>query len=657
MRRNLGFTLIELMVVITILSILGAISYSIFSGARRNANDAKIVGDVNQIAKAYEAKYDPEAETYKALDPLKDFASQTIPQHPTGGFYELTWDQTTSRYFRVCAKLNKYSATSQTGACTNTEVPPGCYCKVNSQGIVPNWAALSPDIGPPSAPLDLAGVSGGSQASLSWKRPLNSGNLVITSYNIYRGTTVGTRTLLVSVPSYNGETESYINTALTNGNTYYYSIRAVNSSGESPDSNEVSVIPLSVPSAPNTLTALSSGSGSITLSWAAPSDNGGNPISGYNVYFPTKLNVSLITGLTYIATGLTNGSAYTFTVKAVNTAGEGQGASVNATPVSLLAGWSKIKPITINSQVALSAYQLEIPVSISLSMKADFSDVRFIDSSQTQILSHWKESSSATNATFWVKVPALTSGSNTIYMVYGNPAAADASNGTSTFIFFDDFNDGVISSAWSNRSASGTFKENLGIFKIERDCTDGCSSGQGVWINSQSITLPSNKFKYISRMLQNCAVGSVDPCSFHAPDISFGNTNVNVKFVQVSSSWGQYAPCPASGIAHDKVVFANCANILQSDWNSEWFRQVVAVDGATGVAQYTRAKTGFPPENLTFTSATFTGDPVTLGNSTTLQFNPGGWWFSHWFELDFVAFANYHSSGPTSVVFGTEANR
>lgn len=144
MKRKSGFTLIELMVVITILSILGAISYSIFSGARRNANDAKMVGDVNQIAKAYEAKYDPETETYKSLEPAKDFASQTLPQHPTGGTYELTWDQANSRYFRVCAKLNKYYTSTQIAYCTDTDTPVGCYCKVNSQGIAPNWASLSP---------------------------------------------------------------------------------------------------------------------------------------------------------------------------------------------------------------------------------------------------------------------------------------------------------------------------------------------------------------------------------------------------------------------------------------------------------------------------------------------------------------------------------
>ncbi len=54
---RLGFTLIELMVVVGILGILMAAGIVAFSGAQRVARDAKRRADVDAIAKAYEQLY------------------------------------------------------------------------------------------------------------------------------------------------------------------------------------------------------------------------------------------------------------------------------------------------------------------------------------------------------------------------------------------------------------------------------------------------------------------------------------------------------------------------------------------------------------------------------------------------------------------------
>jgi hypothetical protein len=73
-------------------------------------------------------------------------------------------------------------------------------------------------------------------------------------------------------------------------------------------------------------------------------------------------------------------------------------------------------------------------------MKPNFDDIRFADADGSTLLSHWRESYTAsTSAIFWVKVPSVPSGAKTIYMYYGNPSATSASNGTATFDFFDDF--------------------------------------------------------------------------------------------------------------------------------------------------------------------------------------------------------------------------
>ncbi len=87
-----------------------------------------------------------------------------------------------------------------------------------------------------------------------------------------------------------------------------------------------------VPTAPQDFTA-TPGSGRVDLSWTAPADTGGSAITGYQVSKDggtSWTNVGLTTAYTF--TGLTNGTEYTFKVRAVNSAGNGAEASAAAMP-------------------------------------------------------------------------------------------------------------------------------------------------------------------------------------------------------------------------------------------------------------------------------------------------------------------------------------
>ncbi len=86
------------------------------------------------------------------------------------------------------------------------------------------------------------------------------------------------------------------------------------------------------PSAPQNFTA-TSGDGQVALSWTAPASDGGAAISHYEVSSDngsTWVTASASTSHTF--TGLTNGTAYTFKVRAVNSVGSGAEASATATP-------------------------------------------------------------------------------------------------------------------------------------------------------------------------------------------------------------------------------------------------------------------------------------------------------------------------------------
>ena len=76
--------------------------------------------------------------------------------------------------------------------------------------------------------------------------------------------------------------------------------------------------------------------------------------------------------------------------------------------------------------------------------KSDGGDIRFRDETG-QSLPFWIESWSANEAVIWCKVPHIPANrTKEIWIVYGNPAAISASDGSATFDFFDDFTESHI---------------------------------------------------------------------------------------------------------------------------------------------------------------------------------------------------------------------
>jgi hypothetical protein len=96
-----------------------------------------------------------------------------------------------------------------------------------------------------------------------------------------------------------------------------------------------------VPTAPTNLVAVA-GDQSASLSWAAPASTGGSAVTGYSIVVtpPAAAAQVVISGTTAQVTPLTNGTAYTFTVAAVNAVGTGPASlpSAAVTPMAAVAG-------------------------------------------------------------------------------------------------------------------------------------------------------------------------------------------------------------------------------------------------------------------------------------------------------------------------------
>ncbi len=102
-----------------------------------------------------------------------------------------------------------------------------------------------------------------------------------------------------------------------------------------------------------------------------------------------------------------------------------------------------------NYQVKITAHYVDgtdsgSDVYLNSNSRTDFGDVRFTDDDGITPLDYWIESEvDSDNAVFWIEVKDdISTAAATILIYYGNAATTTTSNGISTFMFFDDFNDG-----------------------------------------------------------------------------------------------------------------------------------------------------------------------------------------------------------------------
>ncbi|WP_339196070.1 glycosyl hydrolase family 18 protein [Paenibacillus sp. FSL P4-0176] len=197
---------------------------------------------------------------------------------------------------------------------------------------LPTGGTVPPaDTTAPSVPGNArsTGVTANS-VTLAWNA--STDNVGVTGYNVYNGANL--------VTSVNGTTATI--SGLSAGTSYSFTVKAKDAAGNlSAASNAVTVSTTAqpggdtqAPTAPTNLASTAQTTSSITLSWAASTDNVG--VTGYDVYNGAALATS-VTGTTATISGLAADTSYTFTVKAKDAAGNGSAAS-NAVTVKTTAG-------------------------------------------------------------------------------------------------------------------------------------------------------------------------------------------------------------------------------------------------------------------------------------------------------------------------------
>lgn len=411
---------------------------------------------------------------------------------------------------------------------------------------------------PPATPTGLGAIAGNTEIFLNWN---DNGEGDLASYRVYRSLTglVGSFTLLISVT-----TSSYVDTGLTNGTTYWYTVSAVDDAGfQSPQSASVNATPVFVAdtTAPAVPTGLSATAGDtlVDLDW---NDNTETDLVSYGVYQATASGgpyslVTFVADSLYTVTGLTNGTQYWFKVTAKDASGNesAQSASDDATPVAGGGG----DPPAIPTNLQATAGNTQIVLTWNPVTAADFSHYNVYRSTTgatgtysfliTRTVANYTNTGLINGSTYWYKVTSEDTGTNE--SGFSNVASATPTTTSSGDIPALPSPDVVFNSGNPYTAAKVTAEPAGTVFQFT---TTGGNSGGPNYLGATIPNKDNNKYRFDSGT-------KLDGQNNTNLAFAFDNTVTGVQIWDCE--WTNYLGQNSSGVNNTKGA---AAIRLRTDW-------------------------------------------------------------------------------------------
>jgi uncharacterized protein YgiM (DUF1202 family) len=272
-------------------------------------------------------------------NPTQPSAPQSLAVSSRGnGFVTLTWSAPSNTggsgvlidhymvYLDGGSGVSVSAATYSWTGLTNGVSHEFTVIAVNSATAGLPSSITSNAVGTPGAPTIGTNVAGYQQIAITWAPSTTTGGNAIQSYKVYIKVATDDDSTATEVTGITDTTYTFTQHASADLTNQEYEMWVISYNGYSYSaaSTHVTSTPYEAPSAP-TLTAVanSPANGSASLSWTAPTDNGGQALTYYKiVYTPTggspnsPIIVSAAT-LAQVISGLSTAS-YNFTISATN---------------------------------------------------------------------------------------------------------------------------------------------------------------------------------------------------------------------------------------------------------------------------------------------------------------------------------------------------
>ena len=228
------------------------------------------------------------------------------------------------------------------------------------------------------SPTVTSVTAGASSLTVAWRAPSDDGGSAVTAYDLRHirsgASSKADPNWTVVQDAWTGSGSlSYVVTGLDVGARYDVQVRAVTTAGDGPWSATMTGATASTsPGAPTGLAATASGQTQIDLSWSAPSNTGGSPITGYRIEVSDDgSNWSGLVSNTgsaatrYAHTGLTGGSTRHYRVSAINSAGTGPVSNVSfATTAAALAPDLSVDTPTVSGSAPVAGGRFTLNATV-----------------------------------------------------------------------------------------------------------------------------------------------------------------------------------------------------------------------------------------------------------------------------------------------------